>query len=93
MSVPHPGRTLIPNPFDGEEAHARFQHRDLPRLSAEALWAERLHLEIELARRLTRRERPRIVVAWPKVIDEHMWLVARLERLDAERRVRTSHVA
>jgi len=70
----------------------RFEHRDLPDLSAAHLWAESAVIEADLADRLMCRIRPRIVSAWPVLVDEHQWLLERLRRLRAEQKRRRLHV-
>src|SRR5262249_52694353 len=86
-------RTLIPNPYASEAAHARFHHQDVSTLPSEVLWAERTQLEVELARRITLGVRSQILQAWPCVIDEQTWLLMRLERVTAEQHRRGLRVA
>lgn len=87
----HEFRRLIPNPFASEAAAARFAHRDVGELTHAQLWAEISMVEIELARRITWRERPQILVAFgPTVIDEDGWLLERLRALRTERQRRGS---
>jgi hypothetical protein len=87
-----PTRALIPNPYDSHEAATRFAHRDLADLTAAELWAEQMTLEAALADRLTRRQRSRVISAWPRMLDEHQWLLERLRTLRKEQQRRGLHV-
>lgn len=70
-----------------EDDLARVQHRDLPRLSAEALWRDRTHVEVTLACAPESWLRQLVSVPgadgldWTTVRD---WLVERLEAVRRE---------
>lgn len=82
-------RPLIPDPFNSEEQARRFQHADLGDLSSRELWSERVMLEVALAARVAQRVRPSILVAWPDVVDDRTWLVARIHALIREQQRRS----
>jgi hypothetical protein len=79
---------LLPNPFDSEASAARFCHRDVADMPSIRLWGESIMLEHELAARLWLRERPRVLVGWPDIIDDQQWLTARIRAIRGELRRR-----
>ena len=83
--------TTIPDPATSDIEAARFAHRDIASLGDREVWAEIRVVEIELARRITRRARPRLVWIDPWTTDIG-WLEERLRQLRAEQR-RRSHAA
>ena len=80
----------IPDPIASDESFAMFCHRDIPQLDARQIWAERLQVEHELARRIAAHLRPRIVFVDPHdgPIDDLDWLSERVRRLRTEERRR-----
>lgn len=82
-------RDLIPNPFLTENGRQRFEHRDVSSLSMRQLWAEQRQLETFLARRLWHRRRSRLIEAWPTLVDEHAWVLQRLQVLHDEQASRS----
>lgn len=75
--------SLIPDPTDTVEDHARFWHLDLSTLDDRQLWADEKRVEQALASRIASGRRPRMIWAQPPIDDEG-WLVERLGRLQDE---------
>jgi hypothetical protein len=80
----------MPNPFLTENGRRRFDHRDVPDLSTAEIWAERAQLEADLSWKIWRRRRPRLIQAWPELVDDREWTLARLRVLrdEHDRRLR-----
>jgi hypothetical protein len=74
----------MPDPFRSEDGQRRFEHRDVAELSTPEIWAERSQLEADLAWRIWRHRRPRLIQAWPTQVDDRGWTLGRLRVLRAE---------